>query len=303
MESKKAQLHHQALGVNTQFETLLADLSTIFSDAHADEIDDEIRSALEEIGAFLHVDCSFLGEITEDRQSTFWCWGAGALGHGVLPELLQAQHSWLTARMAAKEPLVLSLPHELPERFQRGGLQSVVAVPASVGGEVVAWLGLATARPRTWPKGLLRRLRHLGEIFANALHRRRLESRLSARVEAETEPEGASAPWLPSAAPGPIVFVLGESTHAQELISRALCDPELRREASQRVLALPDGSEIGSRAPTTLESMERAHILRVLEDAQWKINGRGNAAERLGLKPSTLRFRMKKLGIVRPPPA
>jgi len=47
-------------------------------------------------------------------------------------------------------------------------------------------------------------------------------------------------------------------------------------------------------------SIERAHVTRVLEDCQWKINGRNNAAERLDLKPSTLRSRMKKLGIKRP---
>jgi transcriptional regulator with GAF, ATPase, and Fis domain len=31
----------------------------------------------------------------------------------------------------------------------------------------------------------------------------------------------------------------------------------------------------------------------------WKVKGEGNAAERLGFKPSTLRDRIKKLGIVR----
>jgi DNA-binding NtrC family response regulator len=50
----------------------------------------------------------------------------------------------------------------------------------------------------------------------------------------------------------------------------------------------------------SLESMERAHIFSVLRESAWKINGPGNAAERLGLNPSTLRFRMKKLGINRP---
>jgi len=50
----------------------------------------------------------------------------------------------------------------------------------------------------------------------------------------------------------------------------------------------------------TLESMERAHILAILEACEWRINGAGNAADRLGLNPSTLRFRMKKLGIERP---
>jgi transcriptional regulator with GAF, ATPase, and Fis domain len=50
----------------------------------------------------------------------------------------------------------------------------------------------------------------------------------------------------------------------------------------------------------SLQSMERSHIARVLGECAWKINGPGNAADRLGLNPSTLRFRMKKLGIERP---
>ena len=49
-----------------------------------------------------------------------------------------------------------------------------------------------------------------------------------------------------------------------------------------------------------LAEMERSHIRSVLDECRWKIKGRGNAADRLGLKPSTLRDRMKRLGIERP---
>jgi formate hydrogenlyase transcriptional activator len=50
----------------------------------------------------------------------------------------------------------------------------------------------------------------------------------------------------------------------------------------------------------TLEETERSHILAVLEKTKWKLSGPNGAAERLGLNRSTLQFRMKKLGIVRP---
>jgi formate hydrogenlyase transcriptional activator len=50
---------------------------------------------------------------------------------------------------------------------------------------------------------------------------------------------------------------------------------------------------------TELSSIERTHIQAILRECSWRINGTGNAAERLGLHPNTLRFRMKKLGIVR----
>jgi transcriptional regulator with GAF, ATPase, and Fis domain len=53
-------------------------------------------------------------------------------------------------------------------------------------------------------------------------------------------------------------------------------------------------------AGDTLDAIQRAHIEAVLSECRWRINGRGNAAERLGLHPNTLRFRMKKLGIVCP---
>jgi transcriptional regulator with GAF, ATPase, and Fis domain len=53
----------------------------------------------------------------------------------------------------------------------------------------------------------------------------------------------------------------------------------------------------------TLDQVQRKHILEVLQACNWRINGAGNAAERLGLHPNTLRFRMQKLGIRRQPRA
>ena len=49
-----------------------------------------------------------------------------------------------------------------------------------------------------------------------------------------------------------------------------------------------------------LKLVEREHIVAVLEDANWKISGTTGAAARLGIPPSTLRSKMKKLSIVRP---
>jgi len=50
----------------------------------------------------------------------------------------------------------------------------------------------------------------------------------------------------------------------------------------------------------TIEEVERAHMEKVLAACDWKIRGEGGAAERLGLKRTTLQSRMKKLGIQRP---
>ena len=53
-------------------------------------------------------------------------------------------------------------------------------------------------------------------------------------------------------------------------------------------------------ARKTLDEMERDYIVRVLEQTQWKVSGKNGAAEILGLDRSTLRARMRKLGIVKP---
>jgi transcriptional regulator of acetoin/glycerol metabolism len=49
-----------------------------------------------------------------------------------------------------------------------------------------------------------------------------------------------------------------------------------------------------------LEEVQHAHIVSVLKDCGWKVCGKGGAADRLGLKRTTLQSRMKKLGIQRP---
>jgi len=50
---------------------------------------------------------------------------------------------------------------------------------------------------------------------------------------------------------------------------------------------------------STLDEAEREHILRALEATGWRINGPKGAAAMLKLHPSTLRFRMKKLGLTK----
>jgi formate hydrogenlyase transcriptional activator len=58
-------------------------------------------------------------------------------------------------------------------------------------------------------------------------------------------------------------------------------------------LGQPNGS-------STLEEVERRHILAILEQTNWVFAGPNGAAARLGLKRPTLQFRMQKLGISRP---
>ena len=62
----------------------------------------------------------------------------------------------------------------------------------------------------------------------------------------------------------------------------------------------PAGKPSSSGKTLTLEELERQHITDVLEQTSWRVSGDKGAAAILGLKPTTLEARMKKLGISRP---
>ena len=68
------------------------------------------------------------------------------------------------------------------------------------------------------------------------------------------------------------------------------------------VLEIDVPAEPSRRRDASLHELERNHIREVLKATGWRVRGSGGAAETLGLKPTTLDYRMKKLGIRRPAP-
>jgi transcriptional regulator with GAF, ATPase, and Fis domain len=87
------------------------------------------------------------------------------------------------------------------------------------------------------------------------------------------------------------------------------------RNVIERSMILTDGPTLRVALPTgieapraleparTMEEVERRHILDVLGQTRWRISGASGAARILDIKPTTLEYRMKKLGIVRHRPA
>ena len=69
----------------------------------------------------------------------------------------------------------------------------------------------------------------------------------------------------------------------------------------QLTVQLPETNPARVRASSlTLKNLQIEHITATLHSTNWRIRGQGGAAERLGLKPTTLETRMAKLGVVRP---
>jgi formate hydrogenlyase transcriptional activator len=94
----------------------------------------------------------------------------------------------------------------------------------------------------------------------------------------------------------------GNVRELQNVIERAVIlspGPVLRLALDKLPQSRPaPGSLAGAR---TLEEVEREHILRVLQDTKWVVGGAHSAAARLGLRRTTLLYRLEKLGIARQP--
>jgi formate hydrogenlyase transcriptional activator len=128
-------------------------------------------------------------------------------------------------------------------------------------------------------------------------------ARLARRIEA-VEPESLRR-LLQYTWPGNIRELENVIERALILSSAPLLhiDPDLLGiEESHPTPALEQvikSAPLPSRPGRDLDSIQREHILNVLREVHWVIDGGAGAAARLGLKPGTLRHRMKKLGIKR----
>jgi len=116
---------------------------------------------------------------------------------------------------------------------------------------------------------------------------RRMDKRIS-KIPAETMDALKRYPW-----PGNVRELQNFIERATILTSGSTLQAPLSelREASREV----------QRKARTLAETERDQIMRALRESQWVLGGPGGAAERLGLKRTTLFYRMRKLKIGRPP--
>src|SRR5262249_54374312 len=102
---------------------------------------------------------------------------------------LAAVYPWYAAQVRRGEVLSYSrLPEEAPpeaalerEYTRRAGLRSHLLVPFKVGASVLGCVGFGSFRREVnWPDELVLRLRLVGEVFANALARKRADLALRA---------------------------------------------------------------------------------------------------------------------------
>jgi formate hydrogenlyase transcriptional activator len=95
----------------------------------------------------------------------------------------------------------------------------------------------------------------------------------------------------------------GNVRELQNIIERAVIlsrGPVLHVSQTDLQSTAPQVTAPTGDASATLVEAEREHILRALRDTGWVLAGPKGAAARLGMKRSTLQWKMKKLGLSRP---
>ncbi|QEG02159.1 Formate hydrogenlyase transcriptional activator [Stieleria maiorica] len=171
------------------FEQLLANLSAGFVNLPCDQIDSQIDASLQSLVEFLGNDRSTFIEFGDDADHVMVSHSYAAAGCQPFPigPFAVARLPWyINEFRSGKTVFLRSLPQDLPESAVKErahcleeGIQSNVAIPIKVGGQRLGGLTFAFIhKPCDWPREILSRLGLIGEVFANALVRRRNEQLL-----------------------------------------------------------------------------------------------------------------------------
>jgi len=142
-------------------------------------------------------------------------------------------------------------------------------------------IGVPALRQRT--EDIPQLVRHFTDLYA-----RRMNKRID-EIPAETMDALVRYPWP------------GNVRELQNFIERAviLSPLSVLRAPTFELEPLPARGE--NKIPITgLQEVERDHIVRALEASHWVVGGRNGAAERLGMKRTSLVYRMRKLRIGKP---
>ncbi|MBI4517750.1 MAG: PAS domain S-box protein [Deltaproteobacteria bacterium] len=185
----------QALEHRAEFEQLVIDISRNFINAAPAEIESGITTALKAVGEFAGVDRSYVFLFSNEGATMDLAYEWAASDTDLHLEAFRGlpvmAWPWFMEKLRRFEvvhtPRVGDLPPEANaerEILQSRGTQSTVNVPMVSGHSLVGFLGLRSMRSeKAWEPESIALLRIVGEIFVNALARKRAEEALRASEE------------------------------------------------------------------------------------------------------------------------
>ena len=164
-----------------RFETLLADLSATIRHGPDDAVPTYIQDGLRQVVEFLGIDRSTLLEFSRDRTHLHAIQSYAVPGILPYPAQVLDHFPWFTETLRKGQIVCFARLDELPaeawaekESCRRAGCQSGLTIPLVMAGEVRYAMSFRSFRcERAWPAMLMPRLRLVGEIFANAISRKR----------------------------------------------------------------------------------------------------------------------------------
>ena len=186
----KRKLAEEALKFRVEFEKLITSISTTFVNLTSSQIDGGITSALQVLGLFTGADrcfCFLCGKENIMLQRKY-LWNAQAVESNALKDtaLKAGTFSWIMSKIKNFESVSMDRIEDLPEEahgerqwFKVHGVQSFINVPLVYGGTALGIIGLESLRKeKTWSEDTLTLLTIIGEVFMNALERKRAEEEL-----------------------------------------------------------------------------------------------------------------------------
>ncbi len=176
-----------------RFETLLAELSARFVNLPPEQVDQEIEKALGRLVEALKADRAGLGRLAEDSRDFIVTHSFASPGAEAFPLLasLTAEAPLLSRTLLSGQPFVMPRLVDLPAEgeadrqfFASRQILSGVVVPLMVGGRVIGGVGCSLAHgEREWPEPVVRGLRLIADVFANALARQEADRALQESAE------------------------------------------------------------------------------------------------------------------------
>ena len=187
----------ESLAERLEFEALLSDLSARFVNLPPEEVDREIALALKAMLDFFQVDRCGLVRHLKDRDSFQITHAAYSEDVPPIPlgtELPISIYPWAFEKLILKREVVAysrldDLPPEAgvdKQTWTEWGILSNVNIPILVGEPIDHIISInSVKRERVWPEELFPRFQILGEIFVNALERKRSLLELGERLRFE----------------------------------------------------------------------------------------------------------------------
>jgi PAS domain S-box-containing protein len=188
IERKRLALAERELDAEARFERLISELSSYFIDLPAEKIDAEIEQALTRLVNYLAVDRVNIFEFTIDKTELALVYSSAATRDMSVATQRYSTNElpWYTKKLLNNEPIVITSVNQLLDAtdedtafLRRLGIQSNVAIPLEAEGSVLGCLSFVTVyEDRIWPSRLVDQLKMVGQVFANALMRKRSDEAL-----------------------------------------------------------------------------------------------------------------------------